>query len=119
MGGDRDVKYCGIWRRRKLISCEDFDYEILLFCKEARDGYKGSEKWCFHKYFLNLLEYIFIQYIFGYGVHPFRLWFCWLGFVGLFAILYGLGHGIDTIASQLNGAAQLKDYIWFIPLFKL
>lgn len=58
-------------------------------------------------------EFIFIQTIFGYGVHPFRLWACWFGFVFLFASVYLLGHGIDATASQLSGNATPVDYIWF------
>lgn len=72
------------------------------------DGKRRQKPW-----YKSYLELIFIQWIFGYGVHPLRLWACWLGFVGLFAILYWLGNGIDEVASQLNGPAQLKDYIWF------
>lgn len=62
---------------------------------------------------IRYLEFLFIQFIFGYGVHPFRLWACWFGFVGIFAILYGVGHGIDDGASQLNGNVTPVDYIWF------
>lgn len=58
-------------------------------------------------------EYLFIQLIFGYGVRPFRLWACWLIFAGFFAIIYWLGHGIDTDASQLKAKITLIDYIWF------
>jgi uncharacterized protein YjbI with pentapeptide repeats len=58
-------------------------------------------------------EWFFIQLIFGYGVHPFRLMACWFGFVFLFAAIYSLGHGIDAAASQLNGNATLTDYVWF------
>ena len=46
-------------------------------------------------------------------MHPLRLWACWIGFVVLFAVVYWFGHGIDAVASQLQGDATLKDYIWF------
>jgi len=58
-------------------------------------------------------EWFFIQLIFGYGVHPFRLMACWLGFVSLFAATYMIWHGIDPVASQLKGNATLADYVWF------
>jgi hypothetical protein len=38
---------------------------------------------------------------------------CWFGFVFLFAAIYYLGNGIDTMASQLQANARLKDYTWF------
>lgn len=63
--------------------------------------------------FISYPELVFIQWVFGYGVHPLRLWACWLGFVGIFAVIYGLGHGIDATASQMNAPADLKDYLWF------
>ena len=63
--------------------------------------------------YFRYLEWFFIQFIFGYGVHPLRLMACWLGFVGLFAIMYLLWNGIDPTASQLQGAATLADYVWF------
>ena len=51
-------------------------------------------------------EYIFMQLIFGYGVHPWRLIIWWGIIVLAFAVLYGIGNGI-------NGATQLFDYIKF------
>ena len=51
-------------------------------------------------------EYVFIQRIFGYGVHPWWLWAWWFFFVGIFAAIYWIGNGVI-------GAAQPLDYIWF------
>ncbi len=64
-------------------------------------------------WYIRYPEYVFIQWMFGYGVHPFRLMACWFGFVFLFAAVYWLGHGIDAAASQSKGNATLVDYIWF------
>ncbi len=64
-------------------------------------------------WYIRYPEFVFIQLIFGYGVHPFRLWACWFGFVFLFAVIYLLGHGIDAEASQLKRNATLIDYVWF------
>jgi uncharacterized protein YjbI with pentapeptide repeats len=51
-------------------------------------------------------EYVLIQLIFGYGVHPGRLWLWWFFFVGIFAFIYWLEAGIE-------GAKDPIDYIWF------
>jgi hypothetical protein len=72
------------------------------------EGKRKQKNW-----YLRYPEFVFIQLIFGYGVHPFRLMACWFGFVFLFAAIYSLGHGIDAAASQLNGNATLADYVWF------
>jgi hypothetical protein len=55
---------------------------------------------------MRLPEYVFIQRIFGYGVHPLWLWSWWFFFVGVFAICYWIGKGVI-------GAVQPLDYIWF------
>jgi hypothetical protein len=62
-----------------------------------------------------VLEFIFVQKIFGYGVHPFRLFACWLGFVGTFAIIYwiGGGVGIPEINGEISQSSNLIDYLWF------
>lgn len=57
-------------------------------------------------WYIRYPEFVFIQLIFGYGVHPFRLWACWFIFVGIFAATYWIGNGVI-------GAAQTLDYIWF------
>ena len=51
-------------------------------------------------------EYVLIQLIFGYGVHPGWLWLWWIFFVGVFAFIYWLESGIE-------GAKDPIDYIWF------
>jgi uncharacterized protein YjbI with pentapeptide repeats len=51
-------------------------------------------------------EFIFIQMIFGYGVHPWRLIGWWFITIATFAAIYRVGNG-------LNGAAQLFDYLKF------
>ena len=72
------------------------------------DGKRKQKPW-----YIRYPEWLFIQFVFGYGVHPFRLMACWFGFVFLFAAIYSLGRGIDVAASQLNENASLADYIWF------
>ncbi len=64
-------------------------------------------------WYIRFPELVFIQWVFGYGVHPLRLWGCWLGFVGIFALLFWYYQGIDEIASQMNTTATVRDYIWF------
>lgn len=72
------------------------------------DGKRKQKPW-----YIRYPEWFFIQFIFGYGVHPFRLMACWFGFVGLFTIVYLHWSGIDSVASQLKGNATLADYVWF------
>jgi uncharacterized protein YjbI with pentapeptide repeats len=72
------------------------------------EGNRKQKSW-----YIRYPEWFFIQFIFGYGVHPFRLMACWLGFVGLFAVIYMLWNAIDPVASQLPGNATIADYVWF------
>jgi hypothetical protein len=96
-------------RRAKIILEKNGDREEAgyHFYKEM-DGKRRQKPW-----YIRYPEYIFVQLVFGYGVHPFRLMAWWFGFVFLFAVAYSLGHGIDAPASQLHGNATLADYIWF------
>jgi len=52
----------------------------------------------------DIIEFVFVQKIFGYGVHPWWLMFWWGIVVIAFAILYQAGNGII-------GATQPFDYI--------
>ena len=57
-------------------------------------------------WYVRFPEYVFIQRIFGYGVHPWRLWAWWFFFVGVFAAIYWKWGGVTS-------ATQYLDYIWF------
>jgi hypothetical protein len=57
-------------------------------------------------WYLRYPEFVFIQLVFGYGVHPLRLWIWWFFFVGVFAAVYGIWNGVI-------GATRPLDYIWF------
>lgn len=70
------------------------------FYKEM-EGKRKRRPW-----YIRYPEFVFIQLIFGYGVHPFRLWACWFIFVSIFAATYWIGNGVI-------GATQILDYIWF------
>ena len=65
-----------------------------------------SENWDIVKriIFYDVLEFIFVQKIFGYGVHPWRLMSWWLTIILLFAGLYYIDGGI-------SGAEGLFDYL--------
>ena len=52
----------------------------------------------------DIIEFIFVQKIFGYGVHPWWLMFWWGVIVIAFSVVYKLGNG-------LIGATQPFDYI--------
>lgn len=56
----------------------------------------------------DVLEFVFIQKIFGYGVHPFRLFGWWLAFVVIFAVIYSIKGAIEQ-----PDARQWYDYLWF------
>jgi hypothetical protein len=96
-------------RRAKIVleSSGDREESGYHFYREM-EGKRRQKDW-----YVRYPEFIFIQLIFGYGVHPFRLWAFWLGFVGVFALIYWLGHGIDATASSMKEAPQIVDYIWF------
>jgi uncharacterized protein YjbI with pentapeptide repeats len=102
-------------RKQKLTKYEDFDYEALLFDENLHKENFDLKRWGFTYHILNLLEYIFIQKIFGYGIHPFWLFGWWLGFVVTFAIIYwmGGGVGIPEINGEINQSSNLIDYLWF------
>lgn len=48
-------------------------------------------------WYIRYPEFVAIQGIFGYGVHPWRLIYWWLLFVSIFSNIYLIGHGIDGI----------------------
>jgi len=56
----------------------------------------------------DVLEFSFVQTIFGYGVHPFWLFGWWLVFVVVFAAIYLIKGGIEQ-----PEAKQWYDYFWF------
>lgn len=63
----------------------------------------------------DILEFTFIQKIFGYGVHPFWLFAWWLTFVSAFTIIYFISGavGIPGINGEINQSSNLTDYLWF------
>ena len=65
------------------------------------EGKRKQKPW-----YIRYPEFVFIQLIFGYGVHPFRLMAWWFFFVGIFAGIYWKWNGV-------TGALQPLDYIWF------
>ncbi|OPY55391.1 MAG: Ion channel [Methanosaeta sp. PtaU1.Bin060] len=111
-----------ISRRFKFTIRPDNYYKEIVFkiCK-------------FIKY--NIFEKYFIQEVFGYGVHPLRLWIYWFAFVGIFAMIYWIGGGINNSStSQLSNIIEhpwltisigginnsttdrplsILDYLWF------
>ncbi len=97
-------------RKQKESNYRYIDYESLLFYNET--NITPTELKDLFKYLrYNIFEYLFIQAIFGYGVHPLRLWGFWMGFAALFAILYWIGGGINN--STPNQPLNLLDYLWF------
>jgi len=99
----------GACRRAKNLLEKNGDREEAgyHFYREM-EGKRKQKDW-----YIRYPEFIFIQLIFGYGVHPFRLMGCWFGFAFIFAAIYSLGSGIDPVASLLQNNATLADYVWF------
>jgi len=64
----------------------------------------GSKIWRFGWY--DIFEYVLIQCIFGYGVHPLRLFGFWILMAGAFASFYWYFDAVE-------GARTSIDYIWF------
>ncbi len=96
-------------RKQKESNYRYFDFEALLFYNETNASNQGLTD-LFTYLRSNIFEYLFIQVIFGYGVHPFRLWGCWWIVVGLFALLYWTRGGINSTTNQ---SLSFLDYLWF------
>ena len=55
-----------------------------------------------------MIEWFFVQKIFGYGIHPIWLFGWWIGFVVVFAAIYSIKGGIEEPEVR-----QWYDYFWF------
>jgi len=103
-------------RKSKGIDYEYFDYEILFSCKIDKgelQAIQSRELTSLRKYvWYNKIEYLLFQLIFGYGVHPIRLWGWWFFFVFLFAAIYWIGNGV-TDATTKQPLTDPLAYIWF------
>lgn len=136
----RDAKFTlprsqeGACRRAKnaLAKAGNRDEEEYHFYKEMEakricKGIRGNsglrlgylllqtETWSFRKFFFHdVLEWFFVQKVFGYGVHPIWLFGWWLGFVAFFIIVYWAGKAVGIAADgQVSQSFDLYDYIWF------
>jgi len=103
-------------RKSKGIKYEYFDYEILLSCKldeKELQAIQSRKLTSLRKYvWYNKIEYFLFQLIFGYGVHPHRLWGWWFFFVFLFAAIYWVGKGVRD-ATTAQAITDPLAYIWF------
>ena len=99
---------------------EEYHFYREMDAKRIQKGIRGNSElgldywlktdtWSFWRFFLHdVLEWFFVQKIFGYGVHPFRLFGWWLAFVAAFAIIYSIKGGIEEPEVR-----QWYDYFWF------
>ena len=65
-------------------------------------------------WYIRYPEFFFIQLIFGYGVHPFRLMFCWFAVATIFAIIYSAEGGI---ISKLPASSLPQPLSYFVECF--
>ena len=100
---------------------EEYHFYREMEAKRIQKGIKGNsglvlgylllkaETGSFWKFFFyDVLEFVFVQKIFGYGVHPFRLFGWWLVFVVIFAVIYSINGAIEQPDTR-----QWYDYLWF------
>jgi hypothetical protein len=73
------------------------------------EGKRKQKQWYFR-----YPKFVFIQLIFGYGVHPFRLMFCWFMVATIFAIFYLAKGGI---ISKLPASALPQPLSYFVECF--
>ena len=65
-------------------------------------------------WYIRYPEYVFVQLIFGYGVHPFRLMFCWFLVAMIFAIFYSVNGGI---IGKLPASSLPQPWSYFVECF--
>lgn len=107
---------------------EEYHFYREMEAKRIQKGIRGNsglglgylllktDTWSFRKFFFHdALEFLFVQKIFGYGIHPYWLFGWWLGFVASFVIIYWIGGavGIPGIDGTINQSSNLADYVWF------
>lgn len=93
---------------------QDNFYFLQMQAKRRQNGIEYHKNWSadsIWRFILyNILEFIFIQCIFGYGVRPKRLIVSWFIFIALFSLIYSLGEGVHRIDnSNITGL----DYLYF------
>ena len=117
--GDRDAADSHFYRemeakrKQKGFDKRYFDYEILLFSTVSWEEIDSKELKYLRKYLIHdKIEYFIFQIVFGYGVHPLRLWLWWFFFVGVFAAIYWIGKGVKD-ATTLQPLTEPLEYIWF------
>ena len=106
--GNRELAAYHFYREMEAVRKRKGFFSGRYFSPSDGDRSIRAENWSMIKSFLwyDVIEYVFVQGIIGYGVHPNRLMISWGGVVIAFGILYWIGDG-------LNGAAQLFDYLKF------
>jgi hypothetical protein len=106
--GDRESASYYFYREMEAIRKQKGVLSRSDFSPQKSDRSIRAETWLMIKRFFwyDIFEYIFIQGMFGYGVHPERLMFYWGVIVVVFSILYSVGNG-------LNGDLQPFDYLKF------
>ena len=101
--GNRDEEEYHFYREMEAIRKLNGLFKAESYTKIAQ-AVKGKPLTSIKEFlWYDVFEYIFVQKIFGYGVHPWWLIGWWIVIVTLFAITYWAGKGIE-------GAVTLFDY---------
>jgi hypothetical protein len=100
---------------------EEYHFYREMEAKRIQKGIRGNgglglvylllktDTWSFWKFFFHdVLEFFFVQKIFGYGIHPYWLFGWWFAFVVIFAVIYSIKGAIEQ-----PDARQWYDYLWF------
>jgi len=100
---------------------EEYHFYREMEAKRIQKGIRGNsglglgylllrtDTWSFWEFFFyDVLEFFFVQKIFGYGVHPYWLFGWWFTIVVAFAVIYGIKGGIEE-----PEAKQWFDFLWF------
>ena len=94
--------------RRRLEEHGDKDEADYYFYREM-EAKRKQKPW-----YIRYPEFVFIQLIFGYGVHPFRLMSCWLLVAAIFALFYSVNGGI---MGKLPASSLPQPWSYFVECF--
>jgi hypothetical protein len=108
-----DTYIAGLSFRGAEFGCPEFQEEACKVAKNISESQGNREEADYYHYremeakrkqkhrFWSFLE-LPVQYCFGYGVYPSRVFITWFAFILVFASVYWLGNGIEETNSLLE-----------------